>query len=118
MKVTVVSNGKHGAEPPQINICRANLVMRGHAKVSGRTQRRLGFFARYLEQGSLRRFCPSVNQIHDRSLALTDYSGVGCGNKVTDGRRMPMIPPGHSAVIIQTLLHNGPLTVGGHDEAV
>src|SRR5437660_10831267 len=75
-------------------------------------------FARDLKQGSLRRLGLGINQIHDRALILANYSGVRFGNKVANRRRVPVIPPGHSAVIVQSLLHDGPLAIRSHNETV
>src|SRR6266850_4175616 len=59
-----------------------------------------------------------IDQIHDRALVLSDYSGVGFGNKVSNRRRVPVITPGHATSIIQTLLHDGPLAVRCDHKAV
>ena len=62
--------------------------------------------------------CLRINEIHDRSLVLTDYSGVRIIDEIFHRRGMPMIPAGHSAAIIQALLNYCPLTVRSDNETV
>ena len=75
-------------------------------------------FASDSEQGGLRRLGLSIHEIHDRALILADYSGVRFGKEIADRRRVPVIPASHSAPIVQTLLHDGPLALRSYDETV
>src|SRR5215470_1942010 len=71
-----------------------------------------------VEHGSLGGACSGINQIHDRALVLSDYSGVRLGDEVAHRRRVPVIAASQAAMIVQSLLDNSPLALGGQDEVV
>ena len=66
----------------------------------------------------LRRSGPCIYKIHDRSLMLAYYSRVWLSNEIFHCRRVPVITARHAAAIIQALLHDSPLALGGDDETV
>jgi hypothetical protein len=68
-----------------------------------------GFSRGDVEQRGLRRPCLRVHQIHNHALILANNSGVRFGHKIAHRHRVPVIPASHSALIVQPLLHDGPL---------
>ena len=50
-----------------------------------------------------------VDEIHDRALVLTEYPRVWIGNEIADRRGVPVIPARQTVLIVQALLHYGPL---------
>src|ERR1043166_927179 len=71
-----------------------------------------------LQHRMLRGPCVQIDQVHDRALALADDSGVGFLNKVSDGRRVPMISTRHAPAIIQPLLDHGPFAFRSHEKTM
>src|SRR6188474_1585814 len=64
---------------------------------------------RDVEQRMLRWSSLCVHKVHNRTLVLTEDARVRLGDKIADRCRVPVVPSGHPALVIQTLLDNGPL---------
>src|SRR5215813_14523810 len=71
-----------------------------------------------VEHGGLGGACSSINEIHDSAPVLSDYSGVRLGDEIAHRRRVPMIAASQAPIIVQSLLNNSPLALGGQDEVV
>src|SRR5262249_28344779 len=113
-----VGHRQHGSEALQVDILGADFMMGGHAEVSRSVYRLIRMIVSDVEHGGLRGACSGINEIHDRALVLSDYSGVRLGDEVAHRRRVPMVAASQAAMIIQSLLNNSPLALGRQDEVV
>jgi hypothetical protein len=125
-------------QPPEIDIAGPHIVMRRHDQM--RQQRLSGPgrqpFVRsrrsthlthdpvrpqrgqQVELASARGFGAAVGQIDDLSLGLAGNRRMRRVNKATKAFRDPMVAARLPAVAVHRLLHDGPVTVIGHDKAV
>src|SRR5690349_4374107 len=92
--------------------------MRRQLKMTRGLQSRFGPLVREIEQRALCSLGLSVNEVHDRALVLADDSRVWLGDEIAHRGRVPVITPRHAALIVQSLLDHGPLTVRSHDEVM
>src|ERR671924_2145728 len=75
-------------------------------------------FASDVEKRGLRGLRSRIDEIHDHALIFADYSGMRFDDEIAYRRGVPVVTARHSAPVVQTLLHDGPLAVRGHDEAM
>src|SRR5690242_9798988 len=118
VQVAFIRDCEHGAESFQIDVFLAHVVVRRQLKMTRGLQGRFGPLVCELEQRALCASSLRIDKVHDRALMLADDSRVRLGDEVTHRWRVPVITPGHAALIVQSLLDHGPLTVRSHDEVM
>ncbi len=101
-------HGQHRSQPLQVYIAGANVMMRWHREFSDLTQRIFHRLADYCYQRGLRLRGPAVDKIKNLSLRLSHDGGVRLGGEVANTRRMPVIAPRQTALLVHALLHHRP----------
>ena len=90
MQIALISHRQNRAQPFQIDISGAHVMMRRHrqAQIANGD---LGRLMADVEQGGLRRTRRGVHQIHDLALVRACDGGVRLTGEIAHRRRMPVI---------------------------
>jgi hypothetical protein len=126
-QLSLVGHREHRAQPLQIDVFGAHVVMHRQPHLHHFGQRTLRAVARDGEQRILGRLRPFVDEVlDDRSLpaeafgegGLTNNRRVRLARKVSNGCGMPVIAARQSRLLVHPLLDDRPLAVPGQEEAV
>ena len=117
-QVALVGDGQDRAEPLRVDVVRADVMMMRKDEVSRLPQRPIGILARQRKHRVLGGHRVAIHQVLNHPLVLTDDGRVRRGGEVADRCRVPVVPARRPLRLVQSLLHDGPLAVGGHDERV
>jgi len=113
-----VGNGQDGAEAFEIDVGRADVVVRGHHEPSDLVEGGLDGLASDVEEDMLGLVGAGVDEVEDGALGFANDRCVRIGDEVANSGRVPMIAAGEAIALVHALLHDCPLTGFVDDERV
>src|SRR5947209_5040780 len=103
-----VCDSQDRAQTLEVYIRRTDIVMRGHGQNAVVPQNRVGILLCDREHRRLGRFGVAIDKVHDCALVLADNCRVRSGCEIVNCRRMPVVTPRHSSLVVHALLNDCP----------
>ena len=113
-----IARHENGAQPLQIDIFGADVVMAWHREMAEFGQSLLGFLARDGQERFLRGLGAAIHQVENYAFILTDDGRVRFTDEIANCGRVPVITAREFRACVHALLNNGPVSRISHDEGV
>ena len=114
----LVRNREHGSQPFEIDILRADVVMRGHGEFANFGKGRSDGLFDDVQQSLLGLRGARIDQVQDDSLRLAENCRVRIRREVADLCRVPVVTASQMARRIHALLNDGPFAGRADNEGM